>query len=96
MSAVSAVGAVSPEECALRIAHNIRAELVCCDAYERYAHNPEDAENRGHGLCYWGEAAARVAMRAAGEPRPIVRNSHFVAARHTSVHTDWLTLNQSS
>jgi hypothetical protein len=56
---------MTPEVCARTIAYNIRAELVCCDAYERFRHHPDDAENAGHGLCYWGEAAARVALSTA-------------------------------
>lgn len=59
------------------IANDIRAELVCCDVYERVeplraelaAGQPgwgeaygelHDAVD-GHEICYWGEAAARIA-----------------------------------
>lgn len=49
------------ERVARRIAYNIRAELVCCNAYSRWYQDPDEAEERGHGLCYWGEAAARLA-----------------------------------
>lgn len=52
-------------ECAERIAYNIRAELVCCDAYDRFEYS-EQAEEIGHGLCYWGEASARLAEHTAG------------------------------
>lgn len=48
------------------IMHNIRAELVCCDAYELYAGDAaaiEKVERAGHGICFWGEAAARIAWR---------------------------------
>lgn len=41
------------------IAYEIRAELVCCDIYE--SHDPGKAERAGHAICYWGEAAARIA-----------------------------------
>lgn len=60
---------MTPQEVAETIASNIRAELVCCDAYDRLRPDPGDAEERGHGLCYWGEAAARVAesTRLAGD-----------------------------
>jgi hypothetical protein len=42
-----------------RIAYRIRAELVCCDVYER----DHDTERAGetHAICFWGEAAARIA-----------------------------------
>ncbi len=43
------------------IAWNIRSELVCCNAYDLYEGHPELAEELGHGLCFWGEAAARLA-----------------------------------
>ncbi|HEY6115919.1 MAG TPA: hypothetical protein VI172_08175 [Candidatus Dormibacteraeota bacterium] len=42
-----------------RIAYRIRAELVCCDIYARTA-NTSDA-GREHAICFWGEAAARIA-----------------------------------
>ncbi len=74
---------MTPDLCARTIAYNIRAELVCCDAYERYRHNPDDAENAGHGLCYWGEAAALVAL------------STVQGSRHARIvpnRIDWLTL----
>jgi hypothetical protein len=50
---------MSPEQCARAIAANIRTDLVCCDAYDRWRGQPDDAESCGHGLCYWGEVAAR-------------------------------------
>lgn len=46
------------------IANEIRVELVCCDIYE-HAHGDEErverAERSGHAICFWGEAAARIA-----------------------------------
>ena len=42
------------------IAHRIRAELVCCDTFDGTGTWPD-----GHALCYWGEAAARLAEEAA-------------------------------
>lgn len=41
------------------IAEEIRAELVCCDILD--TKNPGKAERAGHAICYWGEAAARLA-----------------------------------
>lgn len=40
------------------LAWQIRAELVCCDVYER-DHGTERAGTR-HAICFWGEAAARI------------------------------------
>ncbi len=51
----------TPTEVARAIAWNIRVELVCCNAYERWAEDSVAAEDAGHGLCFWGEAAARLA-----------------------------------
>lgn len=55
------------DTCGESIAFRIRAELVCCDIYERV----NDAEKMTfreamdgrdwHDLCYWGEASARIA-----------------------------------
>ncbi len=53
--------ALTPAQVARTIAYNIRSELVCCRAYDMYEGNPEEAEEQGHGLCFWGEAAARLA-----------------------------------
>jgi hypothetical protein len=58
--------AIGPREVAERIAYNIRAELVCCDAYDRWSGDSFAAEEAGQGLCYWGEAAARLAEYTAG------------------------------
>lgn len=41
------------------IAYEIRAELVCCDILD--TKDPGRAERTGHAICYWGEAAARLA-----------------------------------
>jgi hypothetical protein len=57
-----------------KIAYRIRAELVCCDIYAKVNDDPSlDDKQRSnvlgklvlsrewHDLCYWGEAAARLA-----------------------------------
>lgn len=55
-----------------QIAHEIRAELVCCDEYDRVQAAKLEAkhENRPfnytdlrdyHAICHWGEASARIA-----------------------------------
>lgn len=55
------------EDVAARIAHRIRAELVCCHIYERVNVTKEltleeaKSSDGWHDLCYWGEAAARLA-----------------------------------
>ncbi len=41
------------------VAERIRRELVCCYAYD--GKNSDNAERGGHGICYWGEAGARLA-----------------------------------
>jgi hypothetical protein len=55
---------VSEVESKLRasVAEGIRRELVCCDAYDRGV-----LPSVGHAICYWGEAAARIAE---GAPTP--------------------------
>lgn len=72
---------MNEEEKALRakIAYDIRAELVCCDIYDKTA--PQRAEiNKqkagwtqalteledavgAHEICYWGEVSAQIAER---------------------------------
>lgn len=51
-------------------AGKIRTELVCCDAYD-WAHGDGPliarVENGGHGICFWGEAAARINEARADE-----------------------------
>lgn len=46
------------------IAYRIRAELVCCDIYDEVQAGRRKHPDRGassHTICYWGEAAARLA-----------------------------------
>lgn len=61
--------AKAASEVAVRhLAYRIRAELVCCDIYERVQRDGGDENAIGrtvmhgepHSLCYWGEAAARL------------------------------------
>jgi hypothetical protein len=53
--------------CGPNIAYHIRAELVCCRIYDRVNDHHELTIRQAmdsrdwHDLCYWGEAAARVA-----------------------------------
>jgi len=48
-------------------AHRIRAELVCCDIYDKVNGAREMtfeaaiASKEWHDVCYWGEVAARLA-----------------------------------
>lgn len=47
------------------LAYRIRAELVCCDIFERVQRDGGDDNamgraNEWHEICYWGEAAARL------------------------------------
>ena len=50
------------------LAYRIRAELVCCDIFERVQRDGGDENaignaiqrNEWHEICYWGEAAARL------------------------------------
>lgn len=50
-----------------RVAYRIRAELVCCDIYDRVNTAKELTLEEAlktrdwHDLCYWGEAAAQIA-----------------------------------
>lgn len=41
------------------IAERIRAELVCCNIYDQDAGTSR--AGRTHGICFWGEAGARLA-----------------------------------
>ena len=50
-----------------KVAYRIRAELVCCDLYDRVnvrkeltLEEAEESED-WHALCYWGEASAQIA-----------------------------------
>lgn len=78
--AAAIVEAVTPllaRELRAAVAAEIRAELVCCTIYDQVAPGlatknaaglwaeVTDKNTRGHQLCYWGEAAARI---AAGSP----------------------------
>ncbi|GAB7053230.1 hypothetical protein [Catenuloplanes indicus] len=47
-----------------RIAYRIRAELVCCDIYDR-DHGTNRA-GRTHPICFWGEAGAQIAEDPSG------------------------------
>jgi hypothetical protein len=61
------------EDVARKIATRIRAELVCCHIYERVNVAKELTLREAmdspewHDLCYWGEAAARLADEEAGQ-----------------------------
>ncbi|MFG3710815.1 hypothetical protein [Micromonospora sp. NPDC047730] len=46
-------------DAAREIAYKIRAELVCCDVYDRDAHT--DRAGKEHAMCFWSEASARFA-----------------------------------
>ncbi len=64
-------------EAAMKIALEIRRELVCCDVYDRLASLRDEVDAarpgwgeayrelsdgvNGHDICYWGEAGARIA-----------------------------------
>lgn len=68
-----------PSRRQVEVAFRIRAELVCCDIYEKVQQEAARLEKEGHpgphqnaigrailrkewhDLCYWGEAAARIA-----------------------------------
>jgi hypothetical protein len=53
------------ESVAARIAADIRRELVCCDVYDRDAGT--DRAGREHPICFWGEAAGRIALDHGGD-----------------------------
>lgn len=58
--------AVADQDQRARIAFRIRAELVCCDIYDKtQGDNPkprtEPVSEGPHSICFWGEAAARIA-----------------------------------
>lgn len=106
------------------VAYRIRAELVCCDIYDRIQQDartidqsadsaeaeggrsavPSDFGMQGamgraiirkdwHDLCYWGEAAARIAEgRCPGyETDPnICRCGCQGCAHNCSAHTEWI------
>jgi hypothetical protein len=63
------------DELGATIAYRIRAELVCCDIYEKTAWT--DEAGRRHPICFWGEAAARIAEEVAGledDARKVLRD----------------------
>jgi hypothetical protein len=55
---------LAPAAVGRQIAYRIRAELVCCNIYDRVqagqAKHPE-VHGSSHTLCYWAEASARIA-----------------------------------
>jgi hypothetical protein len=61
MSRQDEVDSYNEQELREQIAYDIRAELVCCDAYEKYAYTA--AAGTTHAICFWGEAAARIALK---------------------------------
>lgn len=63
---LAAVLAIVERELRRQIAYRIRAELVCCEIFEQTHDTPAwvRASQGPHSICYWGEAAARL---AAGE-----------------------------
>jgi hypothetical protein len=44
----------------VKIADEIRAQLVCCDIYA-VAHDKPLHDLGSHTMCFWGEQAARIA-----------------------------------
>lgn len=68
---------MNEKELRAKIAYDIRAELVCCNIYERLAPKRAEIDEQqpgwgetyselldaigDHDLCYWGEVAARIA-----------------------------------
>lgn len=81
------------------VAFRIRAELVCCHIYDRVNDDKELTLEEAlktpdwHDLCYWGEAAARVAEgRCPGyEVAPnICRCGCEGCTYNCSAHTRWI------
>lgn len=64
-------------------AEEIRAELVCCSIYD--TGEPREAERAGHGLCYWGEAGARLVE---GRPDVPCRHEDFTVVIDVEDSTD--------
>lgn len=62
---IASVVAIAERQIREAIAYRSRAELVCCDLYERTHDNDawEKAASGPHSICYWSEAAARLAER---------------------------------
>lgn len=65
---LTAVLEIAEQELRAQIAYRIRAELVCCDLFERTRNTPawEEASEGPHAICYWSEAAARIAEEGEG------------------------------
>lgn len=60
---ITAVLSLVERKLRAEIAYRIRAELVCCDVFEK-THDTaawERASSGPHAICYWSEAAARLA-----------------------------------
>lgn len=93
-----------------KVAYRIRAELVCCNIYDRVREEAVRLEDEGspeghqsaignailrkdwHDLCYWGEAAARIAEgRCPGyETDPNICQCDCEGCKHNcSAHTEW-------
>lgn len=79
------------------MAFRIRAELVCCDIYERVNDLKEltlkaaQSSRDWHDLCYWGEASARIAEgRCPGyEAQPNIRRCGCLGCEHNcSAHEE--------
>lgn len=65
---------VYEKELRAKIAYDIRADLVCCEEYERVVSTDKALNEKGdrlwypekmfpdyHAICHWGECAARIA-----------------------------------
>lgn len=66
--ALTAALGVAETELRAQIAYRIRAKLVCCDIYEKTAETSRPRVGEGpHAICFWGEAAARIAEGSTGE-----------------------------
>lgn len=64
-AALAAAAPILLRQWAAQTAHRIRAELVCCDVYER--DHDTDRAGTTHAICFWGEAAARLVEDDQGE-----------------------------
>jgi hypothetical protein len=56
---VSAMRDAGRAHTAAKIALEIRRELVCCHVYDE--DQGTDRAGKRHGICFWGEAGARIA-----------------------------------
>lgn len=68
---------------AKEIAYDIRAELVCCEIYDEDVDT--DRAGTRHGICFWGEAAARIAEDFADESSERYLNSRM----HVTYRDAW-------